>query len=138
MAYENLKLDLSDESLVHLLNFILSMVKEDRKNALDHHDTLASMLGGPAGAEGMTGVELQLLLNDLSQALNGFLANSGKCTEQAIKVAQLMANHLTKMDKSATLTDDDRAEIEAALADFDEIKSEATSLKDSFHFDTGE
>lgn len=128
--YDNLKLNLSDESLVHLLNFILSMVREDRKNALDHHDTLAGMLGGPAGAEGMTSLELQLLLNDVSQALQGFLTNSGKCTEQAIKVAQIMAGHLIKMDKSATLTDADRADIEQALADFQEVSNNGKRLID--------
>ena len=51
-------INLNDDSLIHLLNFILSMIKEDRRNALDHHDTLAGMLGGPPGAEGMTGLEL--------------------------------------------------------------------------------
>lgn len=119
---ENIKLDLSDESLVHLLNFILSMVKEDRTNALNHHDTLAGMLGGPPGAEGMSSLELQLLLNDLSTALTGFIKNSAQSTDQAIKVAQIMANHLTKMDRSATLTDDDRADIESALAGLEQHK----------------
>ena len=127
------KLNLNDESLVHLLNFILSMIKEDRKNALDHHDTLASMLGGPPGAEGMTGLELQLLLNDLSAALQGFLKNSAQSTDQAIKIAQLMANHLTKMDKSTTLSEDDRAEIEELAKEF---QTEKGIISDSFKFDT--
>lgn len=126
------KLNLSDDSLIHLLNFILSMIKEDRKNALDHHDTLASMLGGPPGAEGMSGLELQLLLNDLSAALQGFLKNSAQSTDQAIKIAQLMANHLTKMDKSTTLSDDDRAEIEELAKEFTEEKN---LISDSFKFD---
>lgn len=134
MENRSQRLNLSDESLVALLNFILDMVQEDRKNALDHHDTLASMLGGPPGAEGMTGLELQLLLNDLSQALTGFLNNSAKSTEQAIKVAQIMATHLTKMDKSATLTEDDRAEIEAAVQEFTEIKQRGQGLTDSIKF----
>ena len=116
--YDSLKLNLSDESLVHLLNFILVLIKEDRKNALDHHDTLSGMLGGPAGAEGMSSLELQLLLNDLSAALTGFLKNSAQSTEQAIKVAKIMADHLTKMEASATLTEDDREEIENALKGF--------------------
>ena len=126
------KLNLSDDSLIHLLNFILSMIKEDRKNALDHHDTLSSMLNGPPGAEGMTGLELQLLLNDLSAALQGFLKNSAQSTDQAIKIAQIMANHLTKMDKSTTLSDDDRAEIENLAKEFQE---ERGILADSFKFD---
>jgi hypothetical protein len=121
-------LNLSDDSLVGLLNFILSMIQEDRKNALDHHDTLSGMLGGPAGAEGMTSLELQLLLNDLSTALTGFIKNSAQSTEQAIKIAQLMANHLTKMDKSSTLSEQDRDQIQAAVSGLVEEKEELDNI----------
>jgi len=124
----NNNLNLSDESLVHLLNFILSMVQEDRKNAMDHHDTLSSMLGGPAGAEGMSSYELQLLLNDLSTALTGFIKNSAQSTEQAIKVAKIMADHLTKMDTSSTLSEDDRSQIEEALRDFEDERDELDNI----------
>ena len=126
-------INLNDDSLIHLLNFILSMIKEDRRNALDHHDTLASMLGGPHGAEGMTGLELQLLLNYLSAALSGFLKNSAQSTDQAIKIAQLMCNHMGKMDKSASLSDDDRDEIEKLAVEF---QKEQGIISDSFKFDT--
>ena len=126
-------INLNDDSLIHLLNFILSMIKEDRRNALDHHDTLAGMLGGPPGAEGMTGLELQLLLNDLSAALSGFLKNSAQSTDQAIKIAQLMCNHMGKMDKSASLSDDDRDEIEKLAVEF---QKEQGIISDSFKFDT--
>jgi len=114
------KLNLSDDSLIHLLNFILTMIKEDRKNAMDHHDILAGMLGNSAGEAGMSTYEAQLLLNDISTALTGFIKNTAQSTEQAIKIAQLMANHLTRMDKSSTLSEDDRAQIEEALKDLNE------------------
>lgn len=123
-------LNLSDESLIHLLNFILSMIQEDRKNAMDHHDTLSSMLGGPAGAEGMTSLEMQLFLNDLSAALTGFIKNTAQSTEQAIKVAKIMADHLTKMDKSSTLSEHDREEIEAAIGEFKSELKEMDNIVD--------
>lgn len=135
---DKIKLDLSDESLIHLLNFILSMSVEDRNNALQHHDTLSELLGGPPGAEGMTGVEMQLLLNDLSQALTGFLNNCSRSTDQAIKIAQIMANHLVKMDRSASISENDRAEIERALEAFKVVEEDGISLKDSFRFETEE
>jgi len=118
-------LNLSDESLIGLLNYILSMIKEDRNNAMMHHDTLAVMLSGAPGAEGMSGIELQLLLNDLSAALTGFLKNTATATDQAIKIAKIMAEHLVKMDKSTTLTEEDRKQIDEAL---ENLQSERDAL----------
>jgi hypothetical protein len=85
---------------------------------------LASMLGGPAGAEGMTSLEMQLLLNDVSTALTGFLKNSAQSTDQAIKIANLMASHMGKMDTSSTLTDDDRAQIQDAIGLLEDEKDD--------------
>lgn len=124
------KINLSDESLVHLLNFILSMVKEDRQNALNHHDTLAGLLSGPPGSEGMSGTEIQLLLNDLSNALTSFLKNSAQSTDQAIKVATILANHLTKMEKNASLTDDDRESIQNLVSNIKDTKTGFETLED--------
>lgn len=101
-------LDLSDESLGHLLNFILSMIKEDRKNALDQYGTLSSLISGPSGFSDLDGI----MLNDIANGLSSFMKNSAQSTDQAIKIAGILANHLVKMDKSSTLTDDDRLEIE--------------------------
>lgn len=102
------KLDLSDESLGHLLNFILSMIKQDRQNALNQYTTLSSLISGPDGFAGLDGI----MLNDIANGLSSFMKNSAQSTDQAIKIAGILANHLIKMDKSSTLTDDDRLEIE--------------------------
>ena len=128
-------LDMSDESLMNLLNFIMSMIKEDRENALSHHDTLAGMLGGPAGAEGMTSLEMQLFLNDLSTALTGFIKNSAQSTDQAIKIAKIMADHLTKMEKSATITDEDREQIESALKGISETTTGLSNVRNIIELD---
>ena len=125
---KDINCEISDESLTHLLNFILSMLQEDRTNALQHHDTLSTMLGGPAGAEGMTGLELQLLVQDLSAALTGFIKNSAQSTDQAIKVAQIMAGRLAKINASSSLTEDDRAEIEETIQNLNIEKDKMTNV----------
>ena len=104
------------------------MLQEDRTNALQHHDTLSTMLGGPAGAEGMTGLELQLLVQDLSAALTGFIKNSAQSTDQAIKVAQIMAGRLAKINASSSLTEDDRAEIEETIQNLNIEKDKMTNV----------
>lgn len=120
------KLELSDDSLIHLLNFILSMVQEDRKNALDVYDTLAGMVTGPGGFDelGVQGV----MIGDVTNGLTSFLKNCSMSTEQAIKIANVMANHLVRMDRSATLTDADREEIAAAAEAFKNEKKEIDNI----------
>lgn len=120
------KLELSDDSLSHLLNFILSMVQEDRKNALDMYDTLAGMVTGPGGFDNL-GAE-GIMISDITNGLTAFLKNSSQSTEQAIKIANVMANHLVKMDRSATLTDADREEIAAAAEAFKNEKKEIDNI----------
>ena len=123
-------LNLSDGGLVALLNFILSMLQEDRKNAMEHHDLLAGMLAGSTEAAGMTTLEFQLLLNDISTALTGFLKNSATSTEQAIKIAKIMADHLSKLDRNASLTEDDREQIEDAIQKLTDEKSTLDNIID--------
>lgn len=116
------KLDMSDESLVHLLNFILSMIREDRTNALAHHDTLTAMLEGAPGVEAMDGVTMQVLLADISGGLSSFLKNSAQSTDQAIKVAKILADHLTKIDRSDDFTEEDRDSIQKMVEKISEEK----------------
>lgn len=99
---------------MHLLNFVLSMIKQDRENALTQYDNLSDNLSG-AGFDDMNGISASLLLKDTAEALTSFLKNSSQSTDQAIKVAQILANHLIKMDKNSTLTDADREEIESTV-----------------------
>ena len=117
IAMTNFKsLNLSDSSLIQLLNTILSMLQEDRKNATEHHDLLATMLATVEGtAGGMGTIELQILLGDLATGLTGFLKNIAQSTDQTIKVAKIMANHLTKIDRNAVLTEDERDQIEDTI-----------------------
>lgn len=124
---ENIKLNLSDESLIHLLNFILSLVQDDRKNALDLYDTLAGMVTGPGGFDSL-GAE-GIMIKDVTDGLSAFLKNSSQSTEQAIKIANILANHLIKMEKSTVLTDEDRAEIERTIGSLVEEKKIIDNVK---------
>lgn len=110
------KLDLDEDSLVFLLNFILDNIKEDRQLALQHHDTLSHILNGAPGD--LSGVEMQLLMNDLSQSLTNFLNTASLSTERAIKIAKILADLMTKMEASSMLTENDRESIEEMVTGF--------------------
>ena len=106
-------LKLDEKSLELILNYIMKNVDEDREMALQHHDTLALLLQGAPSDGGMSGLEIQLMVEQLSDALTKFLNSASKSTESALKIAKILSDVLVKMDPEETLTDEDRAEIEA-------------------------
>lgn len=116
-------LNLSDESLTLLLQFVLQNIGEDRKLALENYETLSAMLGG---GDGMTGLEIQLMLQELSSALTGFLNSASKSTDNAIKIAKIMSDHINKMNTEETLTNLDRDKIENLVK---EAKAERSEIE---------
>ncbi len=107
------QIKLDEKSLELVLNYIMQNVDEDREMALQHHDTLALLLQGAQGDGAMSGLEIQLMVEQLSDALTKFLGSAAKSTENALKIAKILSDVLVKMDPEETLTDEDRAEIEA-------------------------
>lgn len=117
------QIELDESSLTWVLNYILSTVKEDRDLVLQHHDTLGNMLGSPPGAEGLSSLEMQLLLNDLSAALNGFMKNAAISVDQVIKVAKILSDHiLKKQDEMDEVSDSDRESIEELVKNLNDEK----------------
>jgi hypothetical protein len=94
---------------------------------LDQYDTLAGVFSGPVG-DGMDSIQMSLLLKDAAEALTGFMKSSAQTTDQAIKLATLLANHLIKMDKTSTLTDEDRATIESLTKDLKDEKKTVDNI----------
>ena len=124
----NLKLD--EASLEFLLNFILNNLKEDREMALQHHDTLAGLLQGPPGSEGMSALDVQLLLNEVSTAVKNFMQSAATSTEQAIKIAKILSDILVKSDPAESLTDDERADLQRMLEEEKEAYKKAENILD--------
>lgn len=117
-------LELDRASLVKMLNFILNNLKDDRRLALQHHTILSHMLSGVAGA-GLSTLELQMMIQDLSSSLNGFLTSASKSTENAIKMSKIMADAIKNAPQVDGLTDKDRDN----LADLMEgLENEKTTL----------
>lgn len=108
---------INETSLTLLLNFALSNLSEEREAALQHHDVLSSMLNGPPGGDGLSGLEIQLMTQTLSAALNNFLGSASKSTEQIIKIAKLLADYMLKVQNDDLITDDDREALERLVAD---------------------
>lgn len=124
MSGDKIKLD--EASLEFILNFVLKNLKEDRHLALQHHDTLASLLQGTSG-EG-SGLEIQLMVQELSSALTNFLNSASLSTERAIKIAKILSDILVKSDADTTLSDDERAEIEGMIGGLQEEKDNIDSV----------
>jgi hypothetical protein len=116
-------LDLDRTSLVKMLNFILNNLKDDRRLALQHHTILSHMLNGVASA-GLSTLELQMMIQDLSSSLNGFLTSASKSTENAIKMSKIMADAIKYAPQADGLTDKDRDNLADLMAGLDQEKTE--------------
>lgn len=117
-------LELDRASLVKMLNFILTNLKDDRRLALQHHTILSHMLNGVASA-GLSTLELQMMIQDLSSSLNGFLTSASKSTENAIKMSKIMSDAIKNSPQADGLTDDDRDNLASLM---EGLKEEKTAL----------
>lgn len=115
-------LELDRASLVKMLNFILTNLKDDRRLALQHHTILSHMLNGVAGA-GLSTLELQMMIQDLSSSLNGFLTSASKSTENAIKMSKIMSDAIKNSPQVDGLTDKDRDNLADLMEGLSEEKT---------------
>ena len=111
---------LDEQSLELILNLVLNNLTQERELALGHHATLSTLLNGATGDEQLTGLEVQMMVQELSSALTGFLNSASLSTDKAIKVAKILSDLLSKMDADDTLTDADRADIESMVTGFED------------------
>ena len=118
------KLNIDEDSFVYLLNFIMDNLKEDRELALRHHDTLSHMLDGPNGLDSMSGVELSILLNDLSESITKFLSNASMATDRAIKILKIMSDLMAKVHREDGISDEDREYLESLTSEFEVLKED--------------
>lgn len=131
-------LELDRASLVKMLNFILTNLKDDRRLALQHHTILSHMLNGVAGA-GLSTLELQMMIQDLSSSLNGFLTSASKSTENAIKMSKIMSDAIKNSPQVDGLTDKDRDNLADLMAGLDEEKTTlAQTIADMRDIDEGD
>ena len=130
----NDKLRLDENSLEFLLNFIMTNLKEDRRMALEHHEVLSSLLNGAPHSQGLSGLEIQMMLEQLSNALQKFMQSASTSTDQAIKIAKIMSDILIKSDPADSLTDAERADIERLMGGLQEEKDKIGNIID---MDTG-
>ena len=130
----NDKLRLDEHRLEFLLNFIMTNLKEDRRMALEHHEVLSSLLNGAPHSQGLSGLEIQMMLEQLSNALQKFMQSASTSTDQAIKIAKIMSDILIKSDPADSLTDAERADIERLMGGLQEEKDKIGNIID---MDTG-
>ena len=88
--------DLNDETLRIILKLGLDNLCEDRKNALDHHDVLSNLLEGTSGSDGLSTLEIQMMVQELSASLTNFLNSSTKSTENILKISKILSDHIKK------------------------------------------
>jgi len=129
----NIKLD--EASLEFILNMTLDNLKEDRSMALRHHSTLSSLLSGASGDEALSGLEIQMMVQELSMALTNFLKSAATSTEQGLKMAKILADLITKMPSDDTLTDEDRASIESMIGKYSNEKENIDTVTNVIQMD---
>lgn len=125
---KKISFDLNNDALKLILNLGLNNLQEDRENALEHHDTLSGLLQGTAGAESLSSLEIQMMIQELSGALTNFLNSSSRSTENIIKIAKIISDHLKTMDTTeAEITDEDREMLAEII---DQAKVEGQNIVD--------
>jgi len=134
---EDKRIKLDEASLEFILNFTLENLKEDRRLALEHHTILSSLLSGQnADGEDLSGIEIQMIVQELSGALTNFLKSAATSTEQGLKMAKILSDLLTKIDTDTILTDEDRASIEEMVGGFEDEKQTLEVLENVIALDT--
>lgn len=107
---QNLRLD--ETTLVYILDVAFKNIAEDREIALQYNDSLSSMINGIPGNEGLSDLEVQLMLKDLSDAIDRFLSTATKSTDNIIKLAKILSDHLVKSPAEDAITKEDRELLE--------------------------
>ena len=115
-------LKLDERSLEFILNFTLENLKEDRKLALGHHDTLASLLTGASG-EADSDLEIQMAVQELSAALVNFLRSASTSTEQGIKLAKILSDILANQEEGGGFSDEERQDMIDMARDMEDEKN---------------
>jgi len=125
-----MSLKLDTDSVVLLLNFILNNIKEDRKMALTEYSALSNALELATSQDILSTIESQLIEQNISKALSGFLDSASKSTDNAIKVCKLLSDHLIKNAKT-TKADEQSEDDEFTLSDIDrkEIENKVVQLQ---------
>ena len=120
----NRTLKIDKDSIVYLINFIMTNLKEDREVALRHQNTLSSFLDGQASER--SEIEMTLLMKDVSEALERFLQSSTASIDQAIKITKIVADLYSKAEDEDVLTDNDRVGLADLIKEMQQEKEEIT------------
>lgn len=107
---QSLRLD--ETTLIYILDVAFKNIAEDREIALQYNDSLSSMINGIPGNEGLSDLEVQLMLKDLSDAIDRFLSTATKSTDNVIKLAKILSDHLVKNPTEDGITKEDRELLE--------------------------
>jgi hypothetical protein len=104
------KFNLDAEALKLVLNLALSNIIDDRDRAIEHHDTLAGLFNDSVIADGITPLEIQIMVQNLASSLTSFLNNTSKSTDSIIKLAKILSDHLKNhaSDMDEEITDEER------------------------------
>lgn len=113
MKIKNFNLD--EESLRLILKLGLDNLCEDRKNAIEHHDTLSNLLEGTSESDGLSTLEIQMMVQELSAALKNFLDSSTKSTENIIKIAKILSDHIKTKYDGDDVSEEDREFLEEMI-----------------------
>lgn len=113
---KEIKLDLTHEALVAILQVALNSAIQHKDQALSHHDTVARGFHIP---EGRVDAGTAMAVKEISESLEKYLKSADASLDKIIKIARLVADiMLRRQEEELTeMTDEEKATMQQEIHD---------------------
>jgi ElaB/YqjD/DUF883 family membrane-anchored ribosome-binding protein len=125
---KNLKLDLTTEALVAILQIALNSAIEQKSAAMGHHDMVARGFHVP---EGRVDAGTAMAVKEISESLEKLLKSADASLDKIIKIARLVADVMLKRQKEefSEMTDEEKLKMQEEIHEM--IHKAANEKEDS-------
>jgi hypothetical protein len=111
---KDIKLDLTHEALVAILQIALNSAIDQKAKAMGHHDTVARGFHVP---EGRVDAGTAMAVKEISESLEKYLKSADASLDKIIKIARLVADVMLRRQEEelAEMTDEEKAQMQAEI-----------------------
>ena len=111
---KDIKLDLTNEALVAILQVALNSAIDQKAKALGHHDTVARGFVVP---EGRVDAGTAMAVKEISESLEKYLKSADQSLDKIIKIARLVADVMLRRQEveEAEMTDDEKQKMQREI-----------------------
>lgn len=108
---KDIKLDLTNEALIAILQVALNSAIQQKDQALSHHDTVARGFHVP---EGRVDAGTAMAVKEISDSLEKYLKSADASLDKIIKIARLVADVMLRRqdEEYSEMTDEEKAQMQ--------------------------